>query len=105
MKYPGDWNKWVMSFRELENLITMKEPAEKTRMFWTVLMGQALSYFQHHFIRVLEAEDSEVFDNELMELVLRDVGLEYIPKCAIHVQKYYMRRGYIWDITRTCINL
>jgi hypothetical protein len=28
-----------------------------------------------------------------LELVLRDVGLEYIPKTAIRVQKYYMRRG------------
>jgi hypothetical protein len=25
--------------------------------------------------------------------VLSDVGSEYIPKRAIHVQKYYMRRG------------
>jgi hypothetical protein len=41
----------------------------------------------------LEAEDSHVPDNELIELVLRDVGLEYIPKRAIRVQKYYMRRG------------
>jgi hypothetical protein len=40
----------------------------------------------------LDAEDSEVLDNELIELVLRDVGLEYIPKRAIHVQKYYMRQ-------------
>jgi hypothetical protein len=30
-------------------------------------------------MRRLEAEDSEVPDNELIELVLRDVGLEYIP--------------------------
>jgi hypothetical protein len=44
-------------------------------------------------MRRLEAEDSEVPDNELIELVLRDVGLEYIPKRAICVQKYYMRRG------------
>jgi hypothetical protein len=45
-------------------------------------------------MRRLEAEDSEVPDNELIELVLRDVGLEYIPKHpkrAICVQKYYMR--------------
>jgi hypothetical protein len=44
--------------------------------------------------RRVEAEDSEVPDNELieLELVLRDVGLEYIPKRAIHVQKYYMRQ-------------
>jgi hypothetical protein len=43
-------------------------------------------------MRRLEAEDSDVTDNELIEIVLRDVGLEYIPKCAIRVQKYYMRR-------------
>jgi hypothetical protein len=44
-------------------------------------------------MRRLDAEDSDVYDNELIELVLRDVGLEYIPKRAIQVQKYYMRRG------------
>jgi hypothetical protein len=43
--------------------------------------------------RRVEAEDSEVAENKLIELVLIDVGLEYIPKCTIHVQKYYMRRG------------
>jgi hypothetical protein len=42
--------------------------------------------------RRLEAEDSDVPDNELIELVLRDVGLEYIPKHTIRVQKYYMRQ-------------
>jgi hypothetical protein len=82
-----------MAFRENENLMPMKEPADKTRMFQTLLKGQALSYFEHHLMKSLEAEYSEVPDNELMELVLRDVGLEYIPKCAIRVQKYYMRQG------------
>jgi hypothetical protein len=43
-------------------------------------------------MRRLEAEDSDVPDNELIELVLRYVGLEYIPKRAIRVQKYYMRQ-------------
>jgi hypothetical protein len=43
-------------------------------------------------MRRLEAEDSEVPDNELIELVLRDVGLEYIPKHAIRVQKYYIKQ-------------
>jgi hypothetical protein len=60
-----------MVFREIENLMPMKEHAD----------------------RRLEAEDSDVPDNELIELVHRDVGLEYIPKRAIHVQKYYMRRS------------
>jgi hypothetical protein len=81
-----------MDFREIENLMPMKEPADKTRMFQTLLKGQALSYFEHHLMRKLEAEDSDVHDNELIELVLRGVGLEYIPKCTIRVQKYYMRQ-------------
>jgi hypothetical protein len=71
----------------------MKEPADKTRMFRTLLKTQTLSYFEHHLMRRLEAEDSDVPDNELIELVLRDVSLEYIPKRAIFMQKYYMRWG------------
>jgi hypothetical protein len=92
IQYPEDWIKWVMALREIENLMPMKVPADKTRMFRTLLKGQALSYFEHHLMRRLEAKDSEVPDNELIELVNRDVGLEYIPKHAISVQKYYMRQ-------------
>jgi hypothetical protein len=90
---PEDWIKWVMAFQEIENLMPMKEPADKTRMFWNLLKGQALSYFEHHFMRRLELEDSDVPDNEFIELVLRDVGLEYIPKHVIRMQKYYMKWG------------
>jgi hypothetical protein len=43
-------------------------------------------------MRRLEEEDSEDPNNELIELVLKNVSLEYIPKHAIHVQKYYMRQ-------------
>jgi hypothetical protein len=43
-------------------------------------------------MRRFEAEDSDVPDNELIELVLRDVGLEYITKSTKFVQKYYMRQ-------------
>jgi hypothetical protein len=91
-RVPEEWIKWVMAFREIENLMPMKEPADKTRMFRNLLKVQALSHLEHHLMRRLEAEDSDVPDNELIELVLRDVDLEYIPKCAIHVQKYYMRQ-------------
>jgi hypothetical protein len=42
-------------------------------------------------MRRLEAEDSEVPDNKIIELVLGHVVLVYIPKRAIRVQKYYMR--------------
>jgi hypothetical protein len=81
--FPKDWIKWLMTFREIENLILMKEPADKTKMFRIFLKSQALSYFEHYLMRRLEAEESDVPDNELIELVLRDVGLEYIPKRAI----------------------
>jgi hypothetical protein len=91
MQLPEDWVKWVMAFREIDNLMPMKEPADKTRMFRTLLNGQALSNSEHHLMRRLEAEDSDVPDNEHIELVLRDVGLEYMPKRAIQVQKYHMR--------------
>jgi hypothetical protein len=87
-----DWIKRVMAFREIDNLMPMKEPADKTRIFWTLLKGEALSYFEHHLMRRLETEDSDVPDNEPIELVLSDVGLEYIPKRGIQVQKYYMRQ-------------
>jgi hypothetical protein len=76
------------------NLMPMKEPADKTRMFRNLLKGQALSYFEHHLMRRLEAEDSDIPDNEFIELVLRDVGLEYIPKRAIRVQKYHLRQSW-----------
>jgi hypothetical protein len=81
----------VISFFEIENLIPMKEPVYKSWILRTLLKGQAFSDFEHHLMERLEAEDSDVPDNELIELVLRDVGLEYIPKRAIRVQKYYMR--------------
>jgi hypothetical protein len=101
MQYPEDWIKLVMAFREIENLMPMKEPAEKTRMLLTLLTGQALSHFEHHLMRRLEVEYSDVPDNELIELVLRDAGLEYISKCAIHVQKYYMRRGLYMGLNKS----
>jgi hypothetical protein len=82
-----------MAFCEIENLMPMKEHVDKTRMFRTLLKGQALSYFEHHLMRRLETEDSDIPDNELIELVLRDVGLEYISKLAIHVQKYFMKQA------------
>jgi hypothetical protein len=81
-----------MAFCEIENLIPMEEPADKTKMLRTLLEGQALSYFEHHLMRRLEAEDSDVPDNKLIELLLRDVGLEYIPKRAIHIQNHYIRQ-------------
>jgi hypothetical protein len=40
--------------------MALKEPAEKTRMFWTLFKAQALCYFEQNLRRSLEAEDSDV---------------------------------------------
>ena len=71
----------------------LRRPSDKTKMFRTLLKGQALSYFEHQLRRRLKAEDSELPDIYLLELVIKDIGLEYTPRRAIHVQNYYMRRG------------
>jgi hypothetical protein len=81
-----------MSFREIEYLAPLKETAEKTRMFQILLKSQALSYFEPHLRKRLEAEDSKLTGIDLIQLVLRDIGLEYNPKHAICIQKYYMRK-------------
>jgi hypothetical protein len=65
-------------------------------MFRTLLKGQALSYFEHYLRRRLEAEDSDIPDNVLIELVLRDVGLEYIPKRHTRVEVFY-EAGFVFE--------
>ena len=60
---------------------------------WTLLKGQSLSYFEHQSRRRLYAEDAELLDNYFLGLVIRDLGLECIPKPAIRVKMYYMRQG------------
>jgi hypothetical protein len=82
-------DKWVIAFCKIEYLKPLKEPDDKTRMFRTLLKGQALSYFGHHLRTRLEAEDSELPDSELIEQVLIELYIElgYIPKHAIHAQK------------------
>jgi hypothetical protein len=49
--------------------------------------GQILSYFEHHLKRWLDVDDTALPDNDL--LVVRDIGLQYIPRRVICVQKYW----------------
>jgi hypothetical protein len=48
-------HKWVMAFCEVKNLMPMKEPVNKTRMFRTLMKRQAFSYFKHHYFERLES--------------------------------------------------
>jgi hypothetical protein len=81
-----------MSFREIKNLFPLKEHIDKNSIFQTLLKGQALYYFEHHLRRRLESEYTELPDHELIELVLRDLGLESTPKRAICMKKIMWRR-------------
>jgi hypothetical protein len=69
-----------MPFREIGILMSLKELVDETKMFHSLTKGQALSYFEHQLRGRLEAEDSEIPDNDLIELVIWDIGLKYIPK-------------------------
>jgi hypothetical protein len=71
---PEDYIKLLMSFYDIENLIPVKEAADKTSIFCTLLNGQVLSYFEQHLRGLFEAEDSEIPDNEK---VLCEVGFKY----------------------------
>jgi hypothetical protein len=82
-----EWVNWLMAYHEIESLMPLKKPADNSKMLRTLLKGQALSYLEHALRKRLDV------DNDLLELVIRDIGLEYIPRQAIRVQKYYMRRG------------
>jgi hypothetical protein len=82
----------VMVFHMIEDLIPFKEHIDKTRMFRTLLKGQVLSYFEYHLMRMLEADNLDISENDLIELVLQYIGLEYTPNRAISVNKYHIRR-------------
>jgi hypothetical protein len=60
----------LISFNVIENLMSMKEPANKARIFWTFLKCQVLSYVEYYLRWRLETEDPELLENELLELVI-----------------------------------
>jgi hypothetical protein len=46
-------------------------------MLQTLLNGQALSYFEHNFRRRLEADVSELPDNDLIEVLFRELYIDF----------------------------
>ena len=55
-----DWVKCLMAYCEMETLMILREPADTSKMMRTLLKGQALSYFEHHLKKRLDAEDAEL---------------------------------------------
>jgi hypothetical protein len=68
----------VMAFYDIENLnlISLKEIVANTRMIRILLKGQALSNLEHHLRKRLEAEESELNNDTIIDLVLRYIVLE-----------------------------
>jgi hypothetical protein len=56
-----------------------------------------LFHFEHHFSNRLEAEDSELPDNDMIELVLRYIGLNYIHERYRRAKELYeATKGFIY---------
>ena len=85
---PEEYIRWLMGYRDLELLMPLKEPSDRTKMLRTILKGRALSLFEYHLSKRCGGEYIETTDQELLELVIRDQGLDYISRRAISVQKY-----------------
>ena len=72
-----NWVKWLMAYRDIESLMDLSESADKGNKVRTLLKGQALSHFER---KRLEAEDSELPDNDLLELFLEMLGWSTFPR-------------------------
>jgi hypothetical protein len=81
---PEEWIKWLMAYRDLEVMMSLKVTSERTKMIRTLLKGRALAQFDYHLSKQVTP------DHEMLELVIRDLGLDYISRRAIRMQKYYM---------------
>jgi hypothetical protein len=55
---------------EIEKLIPLKDPTDKTIVFRSLLKVQVLPIFEHHLKRRLETEDSDLSGNDLIELLI-----------------------------------
>jgi len=62
---PEEYIKWLMGYRDLELLMALKEPLERTKMLCSLLTGQALSLFEYHLSKRCGTEEEGVSDQEV----------------------------------------
>jgi hypothetical protein len=60
-----------MSSHDLENLISLREAPDKTRMYWTLLKAHGLSYLENQMKKRMNAEDSELPNNNHIEFMCK----------------------------------
>jgi hypothetical protein len=68
--------------------VSIRRPADKSKISWTLLKGQALSCFENHLKKRLDAKDVELLDNVFLELVICDVSSEVGQFLVLHVYSY-----------------
>jgi hypothetical protein len=66
----------LIGYRDLELLMPLKEPTDRTKMLCTLLKGQDLSIFEYHLAKQCGGEDVGTSDDEFLELVIRDLDLD-----------------------------
>jgi hypothetical protein len=56
---PEEYIRWLMGYRDLELLMPLKEPSDKTKMLHTMLKGRALLLFEYNLSKRCGGEDIE----------------------------------------------
>ena len=84
--------EWLMGYLHVEVMMPLREPRERVKIILTSLKKRALTQFDYHLGRRLTDEDSEIPDHEQLEIVIRNLGLDYISRRVLRVQRYFMRR-------------
>ena len=56
----------MIGYRDLELLMPLKDPTDRTKMLRTMLKGRSLSLFEYDLSKRYGGEDIEVTDHELL---------------------------------------
>ena len=59
---PEEYMRWLIGYRDLELLMPLKEPSDRTKMLCNMLKGHSLSLFEYHLSKRCGGEDIEVSD-------------------------------------------
>jgi hypothetical protein len=85
--------RWLIVYRDMELLMPLKEPSDRFKILCKMLKGRVFSPLDYNLSKRCGSEDIAVTDHELLELVIRVLGLGYTSRRSTRVQKYYMRKS------------
>jgi hypothetical protein len=65
---PEEYIRWLMGYCDLELLMPLKEPSDRTEMLRTMLKVRALLLFEYHLSKRCGGEDIKTTDQELLRI-------------------------------------